>query len=49
MPINVHLSKRLYMKQKRPNDRKIAVYEPMLFGALAIAGGLIYFLVKYIF
>ena len=34
------------MKQKLPNDRKITIYEPLLFGSIAIIGGLVYIIVK---
>lgn len=34
------------MKQKVPNDRKITIYEPLLFGSIAIIGGLVYIIVK---
>jgi hypothetical protein len=34
------------MKQKVPNDRKITIYEPLLFGSIAIIGGLVYIIIK---
>jgi hypothetical protein len=36
------------MNQKHTKDRRTTIYEPLLFGSLAIAGGIIYLLVKFI-
>ena len=34
------------MKQKLSKDRRVTIYEPLLFGALAIAVGVVYLIVK---
>lgn len=36
------------MKNKVPNDRSITIYEPLLFGSLAVAAGMIYLIVNFI-
>jgi hypothetical protein len=37
------------MKRKPPKDRRTVAYEPLLFGSLAVAAGILYLLVKTVF
>jgi hypothetical protein len=37
------------MKQQVQKDRRKTIYEPLLFGSIAILGGIIYIVIKYIF
>lgn len=37
------------MNGKHTKDRRTTIYEPLLFGSIAVAGGMIYLLIKFVF
>ena len=38
--------KSIKMKKERVKDRRIVIYEPLLFGSIAIGAGIIYLIIK---